>query len=449
MTIRETVSMAAEEERCQRKYSRLTLIFMSLAVIIFVVVNSIVGSIRDSVQSLLDKPMGRVLFTVDFAEEMGEVYSQLKEYTGDSDMAGDIFVSSPPQNFAWKDSGETLGRENEEVSFYPYYNQLGEYICDGQAEKPEYGEVILPKYIYGMGIYDDYNYADTGSLVGKEITIIVKDADTGESMEETMKVKGTYDNIKSQCQTYFLVNDRQMVDWYCFTHQPTQEQIMEVEEQIAQQQKEMGEEFQKSIDELYGGDVEAYKREYLGIQTYVCVFVNEEYDIEEAGEMLEDLSGMVWFREIELDSSLMLYFEFIIYMGNLISLLLLAASFSNILIMVSSEVARRKGEFALKRAMGYTLGNIFSVFSVGKFFCFIKASIYAVIITGILILGGNYLIQNIFPFYLRYIHLFYEFRVVLISVAVAAVGTFIGMMTAVPMIKGIDMASVLKREEQG
>ena len=448
MKIREIIRQGAEEERCQRKYSRLTLVFMSLAVIVFVVVNSIAGSVRDSVESLLDRPMGRVLYTVGFKEEMEEAYSQLQISLAGSDIIGDIFFSSPSKTFEWKDSGDVVGKEKENAEFYPFYNRLSDYICDGQAVKPEYGEVILPKYLYGMGIYDDYNYADTGELVGKEITIIVDNADTGERMEEILKVVGTYDNIKSQCQTYFLINDRQMVDWYCFAHQVTEEQIAAAEEKIAQQQEELGEEFQKAIDEFYGGDIEAYKKEYLGIQTYVCVYINQGYDMEEARELFQDIVGQTGLYELEPDSSLMLYLEFIIYMGNLISLLLLAAAFANILIMVSSEVRRRKGEFALKRAVGYTLGNIFAIFSAGKFFCFIKASLYAVVITGILILGGNYIIQSVFPFYLRYIRLSYDFMVILLSAAVAAAGTLAGMLTAVPMIIRIDMASVLKREEQ-
>lgn len=445
MKPREIFSMAVQEEYCQRKYTRLTLIFMALSLILIIGVSSIVGSVKASTEDLLNQPFGRVIYIPGNQSTIDTYKETLSENMKNNPVIGDVFECSAWQPVYWNDSKELTGRANQEILVDAWFSGLDDYLTDG-SRQPEYGEIVLPEKLYNIGIYDSYNYVDTSSLIGKNIMITIDASDSTNSWTETMLVVGTYDNLTSNSQTKFLVSGSQMAAWYQQRHKITEEEIVQEKRNIEEQG--LANELGRQIEENYSGDEQAFWQDYFGVQTNICIYVNSGYSMEQAEELLQKLIGTKGVRALVLDKGLILYFNFIIYMGNLAAILLLTAAFANILIIVTTEMRRRQGEFALKQSMGYRKYQILVVFGLGKFLCFLKAVCLSVLVTVILSLGGNYVIGQTFPFYLRHIRLTIEPSSLAVSLMVVAFGAVLGLVPAAFLLGKINITSVLKREEQ-
>lgn len=437
----EWIKIAVKDGQSQKRYTRATLMFLMLSLVVFVGVNCIVGSVKDSVESLLEKPRGRVLCFVDTAEKVDMLYEYLRnDYTG-QDALGDVFYSSPDVTMYWQDSREYVQDSGVVISGYSFFDTMLEYHCDGECRKPQEGEVVLPKYLYDTGIYNNVNYYDTESLVGKEITISMDGAQG--TREETLTVIGTYDNIQSQMFSTFLFNDGQIKNWYLENNVLTESDIEFQREYMDEEQRAYVE---QCIEEEYHGDESAFWQDYIGAQPYVCVYVNPGYDMDEfADEILEEMD-MLGIRETTLDDSLVLYLDFLILAGNLVSGLLLMTTLVNIMLMTSTEVNRREKEFALRRAQGFLQRDISLIMVIEKLFSFGLATAGAIAIVGVLICCGNYVIDQLFPFYLRYVTLAYDRKVLAVAVLCAFTGVASGMIVVLPKLWRTDIVKTLKKE---
>jgi hypothetical protein len=342
-------------------------------------------------------------------------------------------------NILWKDSKNYVGEGTVEPEVFAYFNGMSEYLTSENIKEPEAGEVVLPRYLYKMGIYDEYNYLDGNQLIGKTITLTFVQ-ESGLPFEEKLKVIGTYDNVKAAAGCKFLMSGKQLREIYQTANQPSEQSIQMMKEA-------MGSDYEKMVEQEYNGDEAACIQDQFQTTGRVSVYLNPEYDREEAVYTVNNLLGEKGMAYFVLDEDLILYYEFIIYLGNLTAVLFVVAAFANIMIMVSTEVRRRKSEFAVKMALGYERKKILLVFTLGKLCSFLKAVVYAIVITGGLILGGNYMIQMIFPFYLRHVRLEYSQVSIGIAVATVAVAAVLGLITAVPVIGRIQIAQVLKKED--
>ena len=441
MRVTERIKIAVIDGRSQKRYTRATLFFLMLSVIVFVGVNCIIGSIQDSIHTLEDKPDGRILVFVGREDQMRELKDYLEMEYDNREALGDVFYLSSDNEICWEDSKEYMQEDFVNISIFSYFQEIRNYFCDGENRKPEAGEVVLPKYLYDMGVYDNVNYYDAGTLVGKNIEVTVRDVEGKHT--ETLKVIGTYNNVSSQMSNKFLMNDEQMLEWYLNLNGVTEKTISRYLDNLDEEQLE---EIAVCIEMEYLGDEEAFWLDWLGAEPYVCIYVKPEYNMEAIGEDIFEKTEMRALKYTVLDDSLLLYLDFLKLAGNLISGLLILTTMINITLMTSAEVSRREKDFALRCTQGFLKRDVIVILALEKFISFGLAVLGAVAVVGVLMFCGNYVIDQLFPFYLRYVELSYDGGILLGAIGCAAIGVVLGMCVALPKLWKLDLVRTLKRE---
>ena len=159
-------------------------ILIFLGLYLFLTMNSITDSVGKAVDRVIDIPAGRTLIAND--NNKGEIYEKMREEMKEENRIEEVYRYVSGQSIQVSDI-----REGAMVylTAQTYPQAMQEYLCDG--EKPEEGEILLPKYMYG---FNDEQYLDGGKFVGKTVTVRVTDYNEKET-EFSFLVSGTYDNV--------------------------------------------------------------------------------------------------------------------------------------------------------------------------------------------------------------------------------------------------------------
>jgi hypothetical protein len=304
----------------------------------------------------------------------------------------------------WQDSVDYVGEADVSLEMEPYFEGIDAY--QDKKVKPEYGEVIVPKKLYDMGTYGVYQYADGSRLVGENITINFKDSQSGEILEETLRVVGCYDNVESSCENIFFVNEEQVTKWFLKTHTISEQMIQEQMESF--EREGVMQDYRDTVEQDYGGDENLFWQEYFEVNMCVYVYVKPGEDMEKAAQTLKEKFGGGWSPSRYIDPSLISFLEFIVVLGNIIAFIVFAVALVNSFLMIFEEFERRQWKFALKKSQGYTQPLLLALFLCGKTYCYIKSLVIGTGVCLVTIVTGNYMIQHIFPIYLSHIYLEFD-----------------------------------------
>lgn len=424
MKCKDIISSGIQDLKAQRKKNRVSFLLIFLSLIVYIGVNSTMDSIKNGIYDGTKGNKDRFLY-VSTSDTWETAYEYTQKKYGDDERVEEIVVGILGMPFFYlQDAEELFGVEEQELSISTFYEPIFDYGYKGEKREPEYDEIILPRYIYDMGIYTDKQYLNCDKLIGETLTFKYKIWDCGEDVEYKLKVIGTYDNISVAYSDLGIIGNRQ------FTRDIFDLQYTYADEYFI---KEYGE-----IDD-------SFYREYA-----VLMFIKQGYDIDEvcremnaaAVDDTDDsihITTHVWHSE-----DITSYYDYIAMMGTIISFMILIIAVINIIISSISEVKHRKWEFALKMSMGYRRKDIISIFAVEKIVNVLKALGVALVTLLLYSVVLTYYYKNLMEFWKRSYIIKIAAGDVIIGMVLVVMAAMMGVITARFLIGNIKIAETLK-----
>lgn len=423
----ELFRLALLDYKSQKKHSRMLLVLMSIAIIVFLSIHSLAGSVKDNLTDIIYTPFGReFLIWIEARDEAGywTEKSKIEEALAGEECIGDIVIHMGLTPAVWNDI-----KGKKDISFTAYISTLEKYTMSGEKGAPQKGEIVIPEYMYNMGNKNEYQCINGSDYVGKTIHITVKAFYGDEKKDYSFKVKGTFDNIRSMCNgNMFCLSEEDALEVYQYYGLTGEKEFIE------------------NIRLEYPDEENSFY-DALKLQFNMAIGVKTGYDFETSGKIIEKAfpnSGLsTFFLE---DTNGISYMEFIIFLSDIMSLLLAIAAIVSMILIFAADMRRRKYDFALRYSLGYTAAKQTLLYGIEKLIIFMKAVIIAVFITVLCIVGGNYMIQNIAPFYRRSIVLAFDWKITAITLAAVFICCIVCVLCAAFKIRKISMARVLKEE---
>lgn len=429
--IKELFFAAFQNQRRRKKYTKTVFFLMFLSMVICIGVNSIVISIDGSIRNVTDKPLGKLLQIIDNTED-NSMINLLREELRGLDMIGDIGRLIPFLDVTWYDTENILYSETATVSVVAYFSGMDEYGMSGKYSDIEYGEVLIPEYLYGIGDYGLYEYTSGSLLIGKEIEISIHNNYNNKEYYHTLRIVGTYDNINSACiNKFFFINDLQADEIYTQTNEDIEIDI--------EKMKELYKEELKKDPNMIDED-NYYTKHYIG------VYVKNRSDVKEIQELIDEVINEPSFVMQAPDQSLLQYFQMILDICRIVVLMLLVVAFASLAITTLTEIKQRNGEIAVHFAMGYSYKSIILMLALEKAIMLFWAGLLAFLFTGAGILGGNYFIHTCLPFYRRTIVLSYDWNIVGNAFLVLVFAALVSLFFAAVQVRKFNLADVMKSE---
>lgn len=424
--IKSVFSIALLDEKSRRKRTRLLFILTTATLTVFLLVNSLVESLIEGIQNIVYQPYGRVVSIIADTYTYEDEMRKLEEKYGESDEIEQIFWHIYSRSVTWLDS-ELVGTHTQTVEFVTAVDELEQYLLEGKA-KPGQGEILVPKYLYDVGGFGKYSCADGSELLGKTLTFEVKNVyRKDETREYSYKVAGVYDNVNSGTGgASFCINEMDAFELDCFYGYRTEESIRE----------EM---------ETYGIPEEGY--ENMHWQHAIGFYVSQDYDLQEVMDKIRIDTGKDVHFFVTPAKDIIDYYEFIIFLGNIIVFMLGITAVLVLVISIFRDLRERKGQFALRYAFGYSRGMQFASYVLEKIWILGQSCVAGITVTVVAVLAGNYIIQHIAPFYKRNIDLYLHWNEVFTAVCVVVCGVIFCILVSAPGILGIHPAKTLKKEE--
>lgn len=419
-------SLALLDGKGRRKQARFLLILTVLTLSIFLLVNSLMASLVEGINNIMYKPYGRVVSIIADTYDYEEQMSLLKEKYADDDMVEQVFWHIYSRSVTWLESDLT-GTSSQEVQFMTAVDELEKYLVEGVA-KPEQGQILVPKYLYSMGNYNEYTYADGSELLGKVLTFEVSNAEGTEYKQYSFQVAGVYDNVKSGSgNDVFCINEQDAFELDGFYGYRSEESI-------------------RAEMEEYNIPEEQY--ENMLHQYAIGFYISADYDLTEAIKEIEAETGAYPQLQMRPAGGLGAYFEFIAFLGNVIVFMLGITAVIVLVVTILRDLRNRRGQFALRYACGYSRPIQIAAYVLEKIWILGKACLIGILATIIGVMAGNYMIQHIVPFYMRDIHLYLHGSVAGQAICAVLAGGVLCILIAVPGIVRICPAETLKKEER-
>lgn len=417
--------IALTDYKYTRRKNKSYFVFLLMIIFLFLAFHSIADSVIQSISDLKNKPYGRVVTASFYAETRDDSMNNIKEMTKSLDGINQIFWNIGVVDAVWEKM------ENHEdvvdVSLITYIDTMQDYIISGHAPA-EKGEIILPKYLYGLGDADSYSYIDGEEYVGKTIQLCIEDQNSGEWKEFQYKVAGCYNNLK--CRTGN--------DMICLT----EDDALEVFEYQRCRSEDI---YIEQIKEMYDIQDESELNE-LRTRYSIGICISENADLEQTVESIEDITGEYWFAFMESDDTLSDYLTFVSCICDGISVLFAIMFLLCFLLMLWREMEKRRRDIVYRYVNGYSLGMQFPSLVIEKTLDIILAVLVSAILSQLVIVIGNFGIQNFLAFYNRIIVLNFSagaFEQVLLYIGI----TFIVCIALLYIyIKNINIQEELKQE---
>lgn len=428
-------SVAVQDGKSRRKKKRLLSALTVSTVTLFLLVNSLVGSLKNGIESIAYKSYGRVVsFEADYKDYEGEM-ERLKAGYENTEAVGQVFWYTSNAPATWKGS-DLVGVPSEEVELRTYLVDFDQYISEGKGQ-PEQGQIVVPKYLYNMGIYSQYNCTDGAELLGETLTFRVHSdySEEEKSREYQFEVVGVIDNIAADAPAdYFYLNEQDVLEMDKYRYYLSEE-CMQVE------MLEM---------EMYGElDEETYQRTYelLYWEPRIGFFISPEYDLDEMIVTLREELGKDVIWDTKPAQSLVDYYDFIIYLGNVIVVMLGITVAVVLAVTILRDIRERKGQFALRYACGYSRSTQCLAYIIEQMLLLGRACLVSVAVTAVVLAAGNHVMNHIVPFYMRNIHMQIPWNTAWMAVAAVCCGSVFCVVVSAPGILRMRVAETLKQEE--
>ncbi len=431
MKFRDIIGCGIIDLRTQRKSNRIAFILIFLSIVVYVGVNSTVCGIMNGVINAVSGHDTRILY-MQGEGEAEEEYKLLTEMFKSDERVQEIYVGKDYfGSMRWYDTFEFLGVNMQDVLISSSYESLLNYGYKGEKRLPEYDEIILPRYMYNMGIYDEYSYFNCDELIGKTLTFKNEAFlyEGEESEEYKLKVIGTYDNVtKTYHNNVMFVNVEFIKDMLWIY----------AENEVAYNNK-MGNEM--TIEEAEPNMV-------------VYLFIKEGYNINDTYEEMNSLlkeklqtENNVLGLFTRFDPEVEGLYYYAIAIGNIVSVILLMLAIINILISSVTEVKTRNWEFALRMSMGYRKSDIIKIFAVEKVANVMKALAVALITLFLYTTALTYYNQNMEVYWKHSWVITVDVKSSLIAMVLITISALAGVVTASFAINKIEEAKTLKAGE--
>ncbi len=432
-SIRIVFSLAKLDGFGRKKLTRVLFFMTIFSVLIFLLVNSLISSLIISMEDIIHKPYGRMVNIIAGADSYNETMEYCKEIFSEEAGIGEVFWHIFEIDVEWENS-DILGIQSQMMKVTTKIQAMDRYLVDGTEELGE-GEIWIPKYLYGLGNYNDYTYADGAELLGKEIILTVKNNYVEENKEYVFRVTGVYDNVKASTEnSLFCLCERDALDIYEF------KTCYQNETYIREILKEAG------LDESWEG----YQMNYESLRQphYIGFYIKEKYSVSDISAKIEEATGESCFPFYERDETLIQYYQFIIDLSNIIVFILGVTTVIVLVVFVIRDLRTRYNQIAIRYAYGYSISLQVIAFIVEKIQVLAKAATTAIVITIVMIAAGNYIIQNIMPFYRRGIVLHLDWKAVEVVLTGILAGVLICVGCCINGIRKLNIVETLKREER-
>lgn len=361
--------LAYKNLKGQKRHSRILMWILMAPLLCCILGNSLVKSFDGSLRNMCSRGLGRLEL---INEVEGMPLEQVRDDMEAVEGVGEVSRVTLPMIGVLTNMREELGSDNIKIGIRSAYKGLYDYAVSGKTENIEYGEMIIPEYLYGIGSFGNYEYISGTELIGKEFVINI---DTG--IELSFRVAGTFNNIKTgDLGSEFFIHP---------------EQADEINARVTA----------KHIEEYLkeNPDDEAW------IPTkHIGVYIEEGYDIQAVCDKLYKAAG--YYPTIAckvVDETMLMFYTFIAKIINIFVVMLTIVCFISIIMIISTELRKRLKESAVYMALGYQRKDMLKVFFCEKFLLCGKAMIYSSILTVLVLLTANYFLQNFMEFYKRYI----------------------------------------------
>lgn len=422
--IKEVFSLAYTDGKSRRKNSRLLYGLVTFTLVLYLVVNTLAGSLAAGVTDIVEKPYGRVFSILTDAANYKQEMKDVKEKYANSPEIGEIAWHIYSRSAIWKES-DLVGESPHPVLLGTSLDALEPYLKEGKL--PGKGEVIVPEYLYDLGVYDQYSCADGSELMGQEITFEVENTHEMGMREYTFQVVGVYDNVRSGgSNDFFCINEQDALeidDFYgCYGQ----------EDHIRRQMEE------------YNLPEEEYDR--MLWNHAIQFYVNPGYDVEEVMTKISGELGKNTSLFVTPVGSIVGFYQFVIYLGDAMAVLLGITAVIVLVVTILRELRNRRGQFALRYACGYTKSMQMCAYLLENTWILLKACLTGLAIVVVVMLAGQYIILHIVPFYMRDVRLFIPWSVMGVSLVSVILGGVLCLIVSIPGILKIKAAETLKKE---
>ncbi len=153
--------LAYKNLKGQKKHSKLFILILTAPLLCCMLGNSLVKSFDNSLRTMCnrgleDKPFEQIRGDMEAVDGVGEVSRVTLPITG-----------------VLENRKEEFGSDHIQIAIRSSYKGLSDYAVSGKTENLEYGEIIIPEYLYGMGSFGNYEYTSGTELIGEEFLIIL------------------------------------------------------------------------------------------------------------------------------------------------------------------------------------------------------------------------------------------------------------------------------------
>lgn len=422
---KDIIKSGYEDFHAQKKRNRISFVLIMMSLLVFVGVNSAVNSIVKCANSTIYYPEARIAMCT-YMEEDGDVLAQVKEFFKDDKRVKDVFKTADYTEMKWQNTQEYFGVDEVQVEIESFCTPILDYVDKNSIKELEYDEVLVPKYIYEFGKYDEHTYYDGKKLVGKTIELVYCDFGGKEIKTFEVKIVGTYDNIATRIGgDSIFVNQDFLEEVYMLSYGAELSNT---------------EDFKQEMIEM-GMDPDTY---VVNLQRKVGIYISEKYDIDEVLSDIHNETGLYFSKSIAVSEETYGFYGYVAFVANLVSFMLLIIAFLNIVISSINEVKARKWEFALKLSMGYTYKDIISIFFVEKVVNMLKSFVVSLVIIAVFSGAATLILHKLLGRYGRILSFGLDVKYVALAIGLVIVAAFSGVISGRNSIKNIEVAEVLK-----
>lgn len=404
--------LAYKNLKGQRRRGRILLLLLMAPLLCCMLGNSLVKSFDSSLRNMCNRGLGRLQLISEVEEKPLE---QVRDTIEAIEGVGEVSRITLPITAVLKNMKEELGSDNIKITISSSYKGLSDYAVSGKTQNLEYGEIIIPEYLYGIGSFGDYEYMSGTKLIGKELVIY---ADTG--IELSFRVAGTFDNIRTgDFGSGFFIHPNK------------------------------ADEIQSKVTMKY---MEEYLKENPDEEAWIPtknigVYIEEGYDIQAVCDELFKATG--YYPTVSgkvVDETILMFYAFITKIIGIFVVMLTVVCFVSIIMIVSAELRKRLRESAVYMSLGYQRKDMLKVFFFEKLLLCGKAIIYSSFLTILVLLAANYFLQNFMAFYKRYIVFQPDIENFVKGCAILAGAVMISILVIAVRLRKANIAVILRRE---
>lgn len=416
MKVTDYIASAYLGRKGRKRIQRTISVLIFLAVLFYLVINSMSSSVHKMADMLNNIPISVTLVAED--DETQSLYYEMKEAAKKDEEIIDVYPFV--EQIGVTARGIQADKEFH-MAIQSYSQGMEKYLVQGDA--PADGGILIPKYLYGFDTGE--RYIDGDKLIGKQITVEVINY-RDEVKEQTYYVSGTYDNI-------YMVSENNLM----FLAPGDAYELQKVVKEGAEELKK------KYMKE--SGDYDESHYIGFGLRYQCAVYVDQYSHLEEVKNRYSQAAWKTYV--ISGENTIDSMFQFIRFVGNIIVIVLLSIGVISIVIMILNDIDGRQQEIAVFNAMGYRRRTVVWIFSLEYLFGIIKSMVLGIVISYIVIYVQNIFIEKVMSMEYGVLKMSMEIRSATVTVLILLFLFFFVIYQCYIRIKNINISEALKLEE--